>query len=69
MADLTIVVSQADIDSFATGIICISFAGAAVGAGLVGLLRDLLRDLLRECWYWLRVYRRHVRVQRTEARQ
>lgn len=65
MTDLTIVVSQADIDSFATGIICISFAGAAVGAGLVGLLRDLLR----ECWYWLRVYRRHVRVQRTEARQ
>jgi|GEM_PF-6600813 len=65
MTDLTIVVSQADIDSFATGIICVSFAGAAVGAGLVGLLRDLLREF----WYWLRVYRRHVRVQRTEARQ
>lgn len=65
MTDLTIVVSQADIDSFATGIICVSFAGAAIGAGLVGLLRDLLREF----WYWLRVYRRHVRVQRTEARQ
>lgn len=62
MTDLTIVVSQADIDSFATGIICVSFAGAAVGAGLVGLLRDLLREF----WYWLRVYRRHVRVQRIQ---
>lgn len=60
MADLTIVVSQAEIAGFVSWLVALSALGAAFGAGLVGFLRDALREL----WYWQRRTRRLARWER-----
>ena len=64
MADLTIVVSQAEIAEFINWLLALSALGAALGAGLVGLLRTALL----EAWYWIRISRRRSRMQRRTAR-
>jgi len=63
MTNFTITASAADIKTFATVMFWLCFAGAAIGAGLIGLLRGLLAEF----WYWHRASRRLARMQRREV--
>lgn len=63
MADFVITVSQADIRAFAIGMFWVCFAGAALGAGLPGVLWTTVREL----WHWKRAIRRLARMQRREV--